>query len=81
AATSLTACLADEGDEGDEDLGDIGDGKSDSFGIVDKSTYVSAGKTRTYTFQANAAFRLSITQPSTAEENRQTLEVSITKPD
>jgi phosphatidylserine/phosphatidylglycerophosphate/cardiolipin synthase-like enzyme len=81
ATTSLTACLADDSDEGDEDLGDIGDGKSDSFGIVDKSTYVSAGKTRSYTFQANAAFRLSITQPSTAEASRPTLEVSITKPD
>ena len=81
ASTSLTACLADDSDEGDEDLGDIGDGKSDSFGIVDKSTYVSAGKSRSYTFSANAAFRLAITQPSTAEGDRPTLEVSITKPD
>jgi HKD family nuclease len=81
ASTSLTACLSDDDFEGDEDLGDIGDGKSDSFGIVDRSTYVSAGKTRSYTFSANAAFRLAITQPSTAEESRPTLEVSITKPD
>ncbi|HEY5923299.1 MAG TPA: phospholipase D-like domain-containing protein [Kofleriaceae bacterium] len=78
ASTSLTACFLDGEDEGEEDLGDIGDGKSDSFGIVDKSTYVYAGKTRTYTFQANAAFRLTITQPS---ETDQTLDVSITKPD
>ncbi|HEY5951606.1 MAG TPA: phospholipase D-like domain-containing protein [Kofleriaceae bacterium] len=77
ASTSLTACLSADGD-GDEDLGDIGDGKSDSFGIVDKSTYVNAGKTRSYTFSANAAFRLTITQPA---ETDQMLEVSITKPD
>ena len=79
ASSSLTACLSDDEFEGDEDLGDIGDGKSDSFGIVDKSTYVSAGKTRSYTFSANAAFRLNITQPSAAED--QPLDVSITKPD
>jgi hypothetical protein len=81
ATTSLAGCLAASGDDaydGDEDLGDIGDGKSDSFGIVDKSTYVSAGKTRNYTFTANAAFRLSITQ---ASANKQPLEVSITAPD
>ena len=72
-----TGCLSDEVDE-DEELGDIGDGKSDSFGIVDKSTYVYAGRTRNYTFSANAAFRLTITQPATDD---QTLEVSITKPD
>ena len=77
-STSLTACLLDDPEEADEDLGDIGDGKSDSFGIVDKSTYVYAGRTRNYTFQANAAFRLTIAQPS---ETDQTLEVSITKPD
>lgn len=63
---------------GDEDLGDIGDGKSDSFGIVDRSTYVNAGKTRSYTFSANAAFRLTITQPADVD---QMLDVSITKPD
>ena len=78
ASTSLTACLLEDPDMGDEDLGDIGDGKSDSFGIVDKSTYVNAGKTRSYTFSANAAFRLTISQPS---DEDQTLEVSITKPD
>jgi phosphatidylserine/phosphatidylglycerophosphate/cardiolipin synthase-like enzyme len=78
ASTSLIACLADE-EDADEDLGDIGDGKDDSFGIVDKSTYVSAGKTRNYTFSANAAFRLAVTQPSAAAD--QNLEVSITKPD
>lgn len=77
ASTSLAACVSDEF-EGDEDLGDIGDGKSDSFGIVDKATYVSAGKSRSYTFTANAAFRLAITQAAT---DKQTLEVSITKPD
>ncbi len=77
ASTSLTACLSDE-DMGDEDLGDIGDGKSDSFGIVDKSTYVYAGKTRNYTFHANAAFRLTIAQPA---EIDQLLDVSITAPD
>jgi phosphatidylserine/phosphatidylglycerophosphate/cardiolipin synthase-like enzyme len=77
ASTSLTACLSDE-DMADEDLGDIGDGKSDSFGIVDKSTYIYAGKTRSYTFSANAAFRLTITQPAADD---QTLDVSITKPD
>jgi len=77
ASTSLTACVSDE-DMGDEDLGDIGDGKSDSFGIVDKSTYVNAGKTRSYTFQANAAFRLAISQPAEVD---QMLDVSITKPD
>lgn len=79
ATTSLTACLSDGSDEGEEDLGDIGDGKSDSFGIVDKSTYISAGKSRSYTFSVNAAFRLAITQPSAAAD--QPLEVSITKPD
>ncbi|HEX5059081.1 MAG TPA: phospholipase D-like domain-containing protein [Kofleriaceae bacterium] len=77
ASTSLTACLSDE-NMGDEDLGDIGDGKSDSFGIVDRSTYVNAGKTRSYTFSANAAFRLTITQPADVD---QMLDVSITKPD
>jgi hypothetical protein len=80
ASTSLTACLSEEGeDQGDEDLGDIGDGKSDSFGIVDKSTYVYAGKTRNYTFSANAAFRLAITQPSSAED--MPLDVYVTAPD
>jgi hypothetical protein len=79
ASTSLAGCLAPSDEyEGDEDLGDIGDGKSDSFGIVDRSTYVSAGKTRNYTFSANAAFRLAITQ---ASANKQPLEVSITAPD
>jgi len=81
ATTSLLSACLSEGDMEDEDLGDIGDGKSDSFGIVDKSTYVYAGKTRNYTFTANAAFRLTITQPTTPEESRQVLEVSITKPD
>ncbi len=77
---SLVACLADDDDfEGEEELGDIGDGKSDSFGIVDRSTYVSAGKTKSFTFSANAAFRLAITQPSSAAD--MPLEVSITKPD
>ena len=79
ASTSLAACIDTSDDyEGDEDLGDIGDGKSDSFGIVDKSTYVNAGKTRAYTFSANAAFRLAITQAATTKQN---LEVSITGPD
>ncbi len=78
-SSSLLACVADEVDEGDEDLGDIGDGKSDSFGIVDRSTYVSAGATRNYTFSANAAFRLAITQPSSAAD--MPLEVYITAPD
>jgi hypothetical protein len=79
ASTSLlSGCLLDDPEDGEEDLGDIGDGKSDSFGIVDKSTYVNAGKTRTYTFQANAAFRLTIAQPAQVD---QILEVSITKPD
>lgn len=68
-------------DDGDEDLGDIGDGKSDSFGIVDKQAYVNAGKTRSFTFTANAAFRLSITQPTTDDASRPTLDVSITNPD
>ena len=80
ASTSLTACLFEAADDGgDEDLGDIGDGKSDSFGIVDKSTYVNAGKTRSYTFTATAAFRLTITQPNTDVD--QMLDVSITNPD
>jgi HKD family nuclease len=80
ASFSLTACLGDGTEtEGDEDLGDIGDGKSDSFGIVDRSTYVSAGATRNYTFDANASFRLAITQPSSAED--QLLEVHLTAPD
>ncbi len=76
-STSLTACLSDAYDQGDEDLGDIGDGKSDSFGIVDRGTYVSAGATRHFTFSATAAFRLTIAQPSA---NDQILEVSLTTP-
>ena len=82
ASTSLFAsagCLS--GDPEDEDLGDIGDGKSDSFGIVDKATYVDAGKTRNFTFGANAAFRLTITQPTTDDAQRPALAVSITQPD
>jgi phosphatidylserine/phosphatidylglycerophosphate/cardiolipin synthase-like enzyme len=76
----LTACALDE-DEGEEDLGDIGDGKADSFGIVDKVANISAHKTRYYTFSANASFRIAITQPTTDEGARQTLESKLTRPD
>jgi HKD family nuclease len=80
ASTSLLpACFESEEQLGDEDLGDIGDGKEDSFGIVDKSTYVYAGTTRKYSFQANAAFRIAITQPSSATD--MDLEVKLVMPD
>jgi HKD family nuclease len=80
SALSLAGCVsAGDSAEGIEDLGDIGDGKADSFGIVDKSTYINAHKSRTYTFTANAAFRLAITQPNSADD--QILEVTLTRPD
>ena len=80
ASTSLLACVTDEAID-DEDLGDIGDGKSDSFGVVDREFSVDAGRSRRFTFSANAAFRVAITQPTTPDADRSELTLSLKKPD
>jgi HKD family nuclease len=80
AALSLGGCLSDD-DDGDEDLGDIGDGKSDSFGIVDKQVTIAAGHYRRFTFSANASFRVAVTQPDTDADARPQLALSLKKPD
>src|SRR5262245_37332058 len=80
ASALFTACAVDDS-EGDEDLGDIGDGKADSFGIVDKAATISAGKSRSFSFTANASFRIAVTQPDTDPADRPELESTLTKPD
>ena len=60
-----------------EDLGDLGNGKEDSFGIVDKHYVIASGDSRTVTFSAEVAFRISVAQG----DDPQPLEVSLTKPD
>ncbi len=75
----LGACATE--DIVDEDLGDIGDGKSDSFGVVDREFTIAAGKTRRFTFTANAAFRVAITQPEMAVADRREMTLSLKKPD
>lgn len=80
ASTSLLACATDEAIE-DEDLGDIGDGKSDSFGIVDRQFTVDPGRYRRFTFTATAAFRIAITQPTTPAAERSPLALALKQPD
>ncbi len=80
ASTTLVACAADD-EIADEDLGDIGDGKSDSFGVVDREFTIDAGKTRRFTFTATAAFRVAITQPEMATADRSELTLSLKIPD
>jgi len=80
-AVSLVACAMNEGDDAEEDLGDIGDGKSDSFGVVDKAFTVSGGHSRRFTFTANAAFHVAVTQPDTDDADRGDLTLSLKKPD
>ena len=80
ASTSFLACVTDEAIE-DEDLGDIGDGKSDSFGVVDRQFTVDPGRSRRFTFTANAAFRIAVTQPTTPAADRSALTLSLKKPD
>ena len=65
----LGACGIDD-EIADDDLGDIGDGKSDSFGVVDREFTIGAGRTRRFTFTANAAFRVAVTQPEMAVADR-----------
>lgn len=77
---SLFACATDESIV-DEDLGDIGDGKSDSFGVVDRAFVIGAGRTRRFTFTANAAFRVAVTQPEMAVADRRELTLSLKTPD
>jgi len=79
-ASTLVACVSQD-DIADEDLGDIGDGKSDSFGIVDREFTVDAGHSRRFTFTANAAFRIAVTQPAMATADRSELTLSLKKPD
>lgn len=80
ASTSLLACATDDAID-DEDLGDIGDGKSDSFGIVDREFTVDPGRYRRFTFTASAAFRVAITQPTTPVGERSALALSLKRPD
>lgn len=74
----LVGCALDDGDE--EELGDIGDGKSDSFGIVDRSITIAAGKYKRFTFTADASFRVAVTQPGTAAADRPDLTLSLKDP-
>jgi len=78
--TTISACTAED-DGVDEELGDIGDGKSDSFGVVDRAFTVSAGKSRRFSFTANASFTVTVTQPTTDEPDRSPLTLSLKKPD
>ncbi len=80
-SSSLIACVDTEEDGIDEDLGDIGDGKSDSFGIVDKKITIEPGHYRRFSFGANAGFRIAVTQPDTAVADRSTLAMSLKSPD
>ncbi len=79
-ATALPSCVSED-DVVDEELGDIGDGKSDSFGIVDRALTVAPGKSRRFTFTATASFTVLVTQPTTAEPDRSALTLSLKKPD
>jgi hypothetical protein len=79
SSLTITACVMD-GEDGDEALGNIGDGKSDSFGVVDKAFTAKAGQTRRFTFEADAAFRLAVTQPTTADADRPQVELTLTTP-
>jgi phosphatidylserine/phosphatidylglycerophosphate/cardiolipin synthase-like enzyme len=78
---SLIGCAIDDIEEDEEDLGDIGDGKSDTFGVVDKQLSIDPGRYRRVTFTAGAAFRIAVTQPTTAEADRSPLTLSLKKPD
>jgi phosphatidylserine/phosphatidylglycerophosphate/cardiolipin synthase-like enzyme len=80
-STSLVSCALSDDDTTEEDLGDIGDGKSDSFGVVDREFTIDAGKTRRFTFTANAAFRVAVTQPTMAVAKRTDMTLSLKKPD
>src|SRR5437867_7357433 len=77
---TISSCVGID-DEIDEDLGDIGDGKADSFGVVDRAFTVGAGKTKRFSFTANASFRIAITQPDTAATDRSKLALTLKKPD
>jgi HKD family nuclease len=82
ALLSIVSGCAMSGDPADEeDLGDIGDGKSDSFGVVDKAFTVAAGHSRRFTFTASAAFHIAVTQPDTPDADRSELTLSLKKPD
>ena len=78
-ALPLVGCALDEQGD-DEELGDIGDGKSDSFGIVDRAIRIEAGKSKRYSFTADASFRVAITQPDTAAGDRTQLTLSLKDP-
>lgn len=80
AAALMSACAMSD-DPADEDLGDIGDGKSDSFGVVDKAFTVAAGHSRRFTFTASAAFHVAVTQPDTPDGDRSELTLSLKTPD
>jgi len=80
-AASVLVSACGIADEGDEDLGDLGDGKSDSFGVVDREFSVTAGHSRRFTFTTNAAFRIAVTQPETDAGDRGELTLSLKKPD
>lgn len=80
ASPTLVGCAVED-DVADEDLGDIGDGKSDSFGVVDREFTIDAGRMRRFTFTANAAFRVAVTQPDIAPADRSELTLSLKIPD
>ncbi|MBL0214648.1 MAG: phosphatidylserine/phosphatidylglycerophosphate/cardiolipin synthase family protein [Myxococcales bacterium] len=75
----LVGCALDDEDPGEE-LGDLGDGKSDSFGIVDKPISIAAGKSKRFSFSADASFRVAVTQPTTAAADRPALTLSLKDP-
>ena len=75
----LVGCALDASDDGEE-LGDIGDGKSDSFGIIDKQITVTSGHSKRYTFTADASFRIALTQPTTAAADRSAMTLSLRDP-
>ena len=75
----LVGCALDEDADGEE-LGDIGDGKSDTFGIVDRAITIAAGKSKRFTFSADASFRVAVTQPDTAAADRSELTLSLKDP-
>lgn len=77
---SLLAACAAEDSIIDEDLGDLGDGKSDSFGVVDRELVIGAGKSRRVTFTASSAFRVAVTQPEMAVADRRELTLSLKTP-
>ena len=81
ASTSLVSACVTEDEAADEDLGDLGDGKSDSFGVVDKPLTIAAGKSKRVTFSATAAFRVTVTQPDTDAAARPPITLSLKQPD